>query len=408
MDKASVPDDPPDWSTDCDWSQLQADMLLRIVGTLEIPDLFSSGAVCRSWHLIYLEARRFRLCSPKQSPCLVYSSGDRDADTVTLHNMSTNKLYHVTLSEPAFRTRHVMGSSHGWLITADERSNLILVNPATGAQIAMPPPETMNNVRLRYTEEGVLDGYDVLYMDILSSDFDTETEPYHLTLEEARFFFYERVVLSCDPSQGNCMVVGDTKWTWIGGKGNCWEYQDILYNNNDGLFYGVRGEGQVDSINLNGTSAEVKVILKSIISYQAHSRYIVQAPWGDFFQIWRHDKYKKENGRTEWVADKFFVYKIDFVGQKIIKTNNLQDHAMFIGFNNSFLLPVKDFPALVPNSIYHTDDLLDYIYIYCHRFSLRQVVIFNMEDGSFIELSPPSSNSRLNWPPPVWIQPSLA
>ncbi|KAF7035641.1 hypothetical protein CFC21_046465 [Triticum aestivum] len=207
MDKASVPDDPPDWSTDCDWSQLQADMLLRIVGTLEIPDLFSSGAVCRSWHLIYLEARRFRLCSPKQSPCLVYSSGDRDADTVTLHNMSTNKLYHVTLSEPAFRTRHVMGSSHGWLITADERSNLILVNPATGAQIAMPPPETMNNVRLRYTEEGVLDGYDVLYMDILSSDFDTETEPYHLTLEEARFFFYERVVLSCDPSQGNCMVL---------------------------------------------------------------------------------------------------------------------------------------------------------------------------------------------------------
>uniref|UniRef100_A0A453EBY7 KIB1-4 beta-propeller domain-containing protein n=2 Tax=Aegilops tauschii TaxID=37682 RepID=A0A453EBY7_AEGTS len=247
--------------------------------------------------------------------------------------MSTNKLYHVTLSEPAFRTRHIMGSSYGWLITADERSNLILVNPATRAQIAMPPPETMNNVRLRYTEEGVLDGYDVLYMDLFSSDFDTETEPYHLTLEEARFFFYERVVLSCDPSQGNCTVlrvqlpnnqlsytrVGDSKWTWIGGKGNCWKYQDILHNNNDGLFYGVRGRGEVDSINLNGPSAEVKVILKPIISYQAHSRYIVQAPWGDLFQIWRHDKYSNENGKRERVADKFFVYKIDLLNKILLK-----------------------------------------------------------------------------------------
>lgn len=146
MEKASVSDDSPDSSTDCDWSELQADLLLQIFGTLEIPDLFSSGAVCRSWHLIYLEARRLRRCSPNQSPCLVYSSGDCDANTATLHNMSTNKLYHVTLSEPAFRTRYVMGSSYGWLITADDRSNLILVNPATGAQIAMPPPQTMNNV----------------------------------------------------------------------------------------------------------------------------------------------------------------------------------------------------------------------------------------------------------------------
>uniref|UniRef100_A0A453EBX2 Uncharacterized protein n=2 Tax=Aegilops tauschii subsp. strangulata TaxID=200361 RepID=A0A453EBX2_AEGTS len=75
----------------------------------------------------------------------------------------------------------------------------------------------------------------------------------------------------------------------------------------------------VDTINLNGPSAEVKVILKPIISYQAHSRYIVQAPWGDFFQIWRHDKYNKENGRKDRVADKFFVYKIDFVEQRSSK-----------------------------------------------------------------------------------------
>jgi hypothetical protein len=168
MEKARVSGDSPDSWGDCDWSQLQADLLVQIFSTLEIPDLFSSGAVCKSWHLSYLEARRLQLCFPNQGPCLVYCSDDRDANTITLHNLSTNKLYHVTLAEPAFRTRHVMGSSHGWLITADERSNLILVNPVTRAEIGMPPPETMNNVRLRYSEEGVVVGYDILSMDLIS------------------------------------------------------------------------------------------------------------------------------------------------------------------------------------------------------------------------------------------------
>ncbi|CAM0903358.1 unnamed protein product [Alopecurus aequalis] len=419
MEKSRVAGDPPDSSADCDWSELQADLLIQIFGSLEIPDLFSSGAVCRSWHLNYLEARRLRLCSPNQSPCLVYSSGDRDANTATLQNMSTNKLYHVSLSEPAFRTRYVMGSSHGWLITADERSNLIFVNPVTRAEIAIPPPETMTNVRLRHGEEGLPDEYDILSMDLISRDFDDEAEPYNVTLEEGCFYFYMRVILSCEPSNGKCIVlrihfpdnylsyarVGDTKWTWIDAHEECWFYQDILYNNGDGLFYGVRGKGEVDSIDLNGSSVEVKVILNPIISYQAHTRYIVLAPWGDFFQTWRHDKFNKENGKMERVADKCFVYKIDFAEQKLVETNNLQDHALFTGFNSSFFLPVKDFSTLIPNSIYHTDDSMEYIF--CHRYSLRQVVVFNMEDKSFMELSPPSSNSRLNWLPPVWIQPSL-
>ena len=84
MEKASTSDDSPYLSTDCDWSQLQADVLLQIFGTLEIPDLFSSGGVCSSWRRCHLEARRFRLCSPHESPCLVYSAADRDDVTATL------------------------------------------------------------------------------------------------------------------------------------------------------------------------------------------------------------------------------------------------------------------------------------------------------------------------------------
>ncbi|XP_024315742.1 uncharacterized protein LOC112271067 [Brachypodium distachyon] len=309
-----------------------------------------------------------------------------------------------------------MGSSHGWLITADEQSNLIFVNPATLAQIAMPPPETMRNVRLRYNAEGELDGYDLLYMDLSSRDFDTKTEPDDdLSLEEGRFYFYVRVAISCDPSSGNCIVlrvhlpgyqlsyarVGDTAWTWIDTDTECWDYHGIIHSGHDGLFYALRGNGTVHSIDLNGPSPVVKVILKQMVPYINSNKYIARAPWGDFYQIWRHDDFSAEKDGK--VTSKNFVYKIDFVGQKLVQVNSLRDHALFIGFNSPFFVPVKDFCMLIPNSIYYTDDL--HYYIFCHRISLREVVVFNMEDNSFTDLSLP--NSRLNGPPPVWIRPSL-
>lgn len=119
---------------------------------------------------------------------------------------------------------------------------------------------------------------------------------------------------------------------------------------------------------------------------------------------------EEEEGK-ERVTARFVVYKIDFVKQKLTKVHHLKDHTLFTGFNNSFLVPAKDFPTLVPNSIYHTDDLNHNTF--SKRFSdrrvlidegLRQVFIFNMEDSSFMNILAPNS-SRLNWPPPVWIQP---
>jgi hypothetical protein len=118
--------------------------------------------------------------------------------------------------------------------------------------------------------------------------------------------------------------------------------------------------------------------------------------------------------RRERACDIKICYLIDFVKQKLDRITNLQDHALFTGFNTSFLLPVMDFSNLVPNSIYHTDDLNHNTF--SERMSngrplidqgLRQVFIFNMEDNSFTNILYPNS-SKLNWPPPIWFQPSLS
>uniref|UniRef100_A0A0D9V0C5 KIB1-4 beta-propeller domain-containing protein n=1 Tax=Leersia perrieri TaxID=77586 RepID=A0A0D9V0C5_9ORYZ len=236
--------------------------------------------------------------------CLVFSSGDRDPSVAPLHSLTTGKDYYVTMPDPPFRTRYIVGSSHGWLITADERSNLLLVNPATQAQIAMPPPETIKNVKIRCNSEGVPEGYDIFKIDLFSSKnlvIDTEGDAYDVSWDEGRFYFYVRVVLSADPSSGNCTImivhlldnlisfarVGATHWTWVNVSKQCWDYHDVLYNNDDRLFYAVTATGDVHTIDTNGLSPMLRVVFDNKSSLIDCTKYIVQSGSGDLLQLWR-------------------------------------------------------------------------------------------------------------------------
>ncbi|TVU21070.1 hypothetical protein EJB05_30683, partial [Eragrostis curvula] len=60
-----------------DWSALPVDVLASVLVLLEIPDIFSSGAICRSWNKAYLAVRRRgHFSRGQQSPCLLYFSID--------------------------------------------------------------------------------------------------------------------------------------------------------------------------------------------------------------------------------------------------------------------------------------------------------------------------------------------
>uniref|UniRef100_A0A0D9Y7P9 F-box domain-containing protein n=1 Tax=Oryza glumipatula TaxID=40148 RepID=A0A0D9Y7P9_9ORYZ len=396
---------PSSSTSGVNWSQLPADLLVCIFGVLEVPDIFTSGVVCRAWHASFLEARRLGICSSNPGPCLVFSSGDRDPSVATLHSLTTGKNYYVTMPDPPFRTRYIVGSSHGWLITADERSNLLLVNPATQAQIPMPPPETIANVRIRCNGEGVPHGYDLFRMDMSSRDFDTETEPDDLSWEEGRFYFYMRVVLSADPSSGNCTVmilhllrnllffarVGDTHWTWINVNELCWNYHDVLYNDDDRLFYAIRGNGDVHAINTNGPSPILRVVLDAKSSLVDCAKYIVLSELGDLLQVWRYHHYVNNN--EERRTSELVVYKVDLVEHKLVELEDFEGHALFIGFNSSFFLREEDFPMLTPNSVYCTDDTVTYI---CYsRFGFREVS--SSVTGELLEHEAPPSTPGLDW-----------
>ncbi|EEC70546.1 hypothetical protein OsI_01689 [Oryza sativa Indica Group] len=306
-----------------DWSQLPADLLICILGTLEIPDIFSSGV----------------------------------------------------------------------------------------AQITMPPPETIANVRIRCNGEGVPDGYDLFTMDMSSRDFDTETEPNDLSWEEGRFYFYKRVVLTADPSSRNCTVmilhllddflsyarVGDNHWTWIDVDELCCCYHDVLYKDDDRLFSAIRATGDVHAIDTNGPSPMLRVVLDTKNSLINNTKYIVLSESGDL-QVWRYYKHVNNDRRTR----ELIVYKVDLGEQKLAELKDFDGRALFIGFNSSFFLRVEDFPMLAPNSVYCTDDSMEYIY--CVRFGFREVGAFHLDDSSFTDQL---IGSRLNWPSPIWFWPSF-
>ena len=121
------------------------------------------------------------------------------------------------------------------MVTADEASNLHLVNPVTGAQAALPPVTALHNVKMGTDNRG---GPAYVVYDVPTS------EP-PLEIDRAHDYLYDRVVLSASPSAGRACVVlllhmpmgevsfarlGDDRWTWVSpadGSGLPW-YVDAI------------------------------------------------------------------------------------------------------------------------------------------------------------------------------------
>ncbi|KAL6597778.1 hypothetical protein ACP70R_046583 [Stipagrostis hirtigluma subsp. patula] len=408
------------------WSELQQDLLVGIFSQLELPDLVYAGAVCMPWRLSYLAVRRFGLCSPNQSPYLVYSSGDRDTNTATLHNLSTDKKYHCSLPDPPFRSRYVIGASHGWLVTNDEQCNLHLVNPVTRDQISLPPAPTMTGLSPCFTGDGILSGYYIDALDLKHKRNIPRDPPVFYETEFARLYLYKKAILTADPSRGDFTVLlihrptehlsfvrsGDTKWTWIDANEHCRLYKDFFYNKDDRLFYAIQGMGGIHTIELSGPSPVVNVIFKPVSSFVIGTRYILRAPWGDILYVFRNygplppealrelDIEESEEDDSE--VDEIVVHKVDLAKQKIRKMKHLQGHALFIGFNRTFMLHAKDFPNLRPNCVYLSDDNTSSIF--CNPLSGRKLSCLKLDDGTVTDMS--FSDSLLHWPPPIWFRPS--
>ncbi|XP_015697863.2 F-box only protein 7-like [Oryza brachyantha] len=441
---------------------LPQDMLMEIFALLDVPDLVRAGAVCSSWRASYISLCNHGGYKQAQTPCLLYTSESTGENVACLYSLVEKREYKLTMPDPPIRSRYIIGSSHGWIITADERSELHLVNPVTGDQISLPTVTTIEQVKPIYDDAGELHEYE--YSWYAGHPFKYPS-PSIFSLGLLRKYLFRKAFLSCDPSMGDYFVVlihnpieqlsfaraGDDKWTWLPPHTDCC---DCLFE--DGLLYVLNSFGEVHAFDLSGPTVSQKLVVGKVNTYPEENLYFARAPCGDLLQIWRSttdnfvdcvdqtdedilqfeldkdgddleqepdreycragDGLKSEsdedddNSELELNSDSrvqytnvIQVFKVDFSAKKLVEINNIGDNVLFVGHNQSLCLNANAYPQLKPNHVYFTDD--DGLYLFGCKQNRRDIGVLNLEDESIDQIA--STELWSNWPAPVWVIPNL-
>ncbi|CAM0907067.1 unnamed protein product [Alopecurus aequalis] len=406
--------------------ELPQDVLMGIFATLEIPDLVRAGAVCSSWRSAYTNLRSLGQYKLSQTPCLLYTSESAGDSVACLYSLTEKRSYKLTLPEPPIRTRCLIGSSHGWLVTVDERSEMHLVNPITSEQIALPSVITLEPVKPIFDDDGVLHKYELTWIprtraghkSLSNFSLDKLRDRLHYkacVFPETSTKSYIVVLIHSPMRQLSFARVGDDKWTWLPpltrlGDDGTWlpthdDYDDCIYK--DGLLYAVTRTGELHSYDLSGPVVARKMIISipGKYAYQEYT-YIVQAPWGGLLLIWRifEDELEPDPGASIfWNTTKFRIYEVEAAGSEPKEINCLHDHVLFLGHNQSLCLSAQEYPSVRANHAYFTDDNL--FWTSGRKNSHRDMGILNLDDNSKEELLSPQPWSK--FPAPIWITPDL-
>ncbi|CAL4966582.1 unnamed protein product [Urochloa decumbens] len=387
-------------------SEMPENILLQILAALDLPDLIRAGSVCSAWHGACTSLCNLGRWKQPQTPCLVYTAKSRGDSAAGLYSLSEKKAYTLALPDPPVRSMSFIGSAHGWIIAADDRSELHLINPITGDRIALPSITT--------TEFG-------------------RTTPNVYGLSELRDIFFDKAFLSSDPSTGNYIVAaihnpcyrlsfaraGDDCWTLLPPHD---DFGDCIFK--DDLMYALTQLGEIHVFDFSGPAVKQKVVLEKMRSYNADNMYIVQIPCGDLLQIWgdydfiplaedvsqprpleEDDDFSEPDlpyayKSHKHYATKFKLFKVDLTANKLVEISSLGENVLFLGQNQSVCLCAEEHPQLKANRVYFTDNDE-----FCGRKNIvRDIGVLNLSDNSREYLSSPQIWS--NWPSPVWITPN--
>ncbi|CAL4899758.1 unnamed protein product [Urochloa decumbens] len=275
-----------------DWSGLPEDLLLIVMGALDVPSLVRAGGACSPWRATYATFRRLRLPSPRQAPCLLYAREDYGPNHVAMYSPTTGETFRVPLAGPPHHRRGLTVSTAvpGWVFTTDSVGDPYLLNPLTGARAALPPVKTLGNY------DTFLDGNgEHIFPAGLEQGVMKPASVFR-----ARDWAFIRVAVSAGGGAATVLVVhppesklsftrvGDERWTPLTSVGplvghDALGFDNVLYNDKDGLFYAAESYGSVYTIDLDGPSPVVTRIFvgKPRTTGCDHTMYIAVAPTGD-------------------------------------------------------------------------------------------------------------------------------
>uniref|UniRef100_A0A0E0MGJ0 F-box domain-containing protein n=1 Tax=Oryza punctata TaxID=4537 RepID=A0A0E0MGJ0_ORYPU len=400
--------------------ELPEDILISIFANLEIPDLVRAGSVCLSWHSAYVvSVYKFSLYKQpsQQTPCLLYTTeyGPDGESYMFLYSLAESKSYVLSsLPDPPIRSRHVIGSSHGWIITADSMSELHLLNPITGDQIALPPITTIEQIDPVYDDNGVLHRYRLAFF--TGEDVDEQPRYYTtISCQEFRDIIFYKAILSADPSTGNYYVVlihnpssqlsfargRDDKWTWLPQQ-HC--FADCIFKDDQcgDLLQIWRGHKSLAEIEEPPLEDEEPLHeYEEPLHEDEEAMHEYEEPlYEDEEPLHEDEESLHQDGDTISELDsepechtqytpRFEVYEVDFTEKMLVESTSLGEALLFLGQNQSFCLRDEKHPQLKANHIYFTH-------------GARAIGVLDLENKICEKVLPEQPCS--NWPGPVWMQ----
>lgn len=249
----------------------------------------------------------------------------RNDETVELFSVANRRGAAVRASGPALRGHFVLGSSRGWLATADDRGQIYLVNPATGEQHALPHIATMGVFNDRSCPN---DWFAVRLLSFLTirygrgppfPDSFLGREGYGTYSFAPNQMFYRKVVLSPRRagSYGTAMLIlernfgapasstaEDAAWKLAQSEDGV---EDAIYH--DGQFYSVSYSGIVEAWQRDAESGEYTstAVAPRLIIEEGSSpcplKYLVAAPDGRLMVVLKYAHVtKKRYDRDRWTC----------------------------------------------------------------------------------------------------------
>ncbi|EEE52333.1 hypothetical protein OsJ_34365 [Oryza sativa Japonica Group] len=274
---------------------------------------------------------------------------DSDGTKATgLYSLVEKKAYVLPLQD--LPNRHIIVSCYGWIVNADERSELHLVNPITGEQIALPSVTTIEQVKPIYDDDAAAaNGYKYLW------------HTGEVTVSDSSSILYYKAFVSCDPSMGGGYTVvlihnpycqlsfaraGDDKWTWLPPYS---DYEDCFFK--DGLLYAATLLGEIHMFDLTDPKVAPKIVMGKVKDFLYENIYIVEASCGNLLQIWRSDDLPKWDvpegdedddhsfdSESEFDSESYVcdtntikVHKVSLTEGKIVEISSLDENLLFLG-----------------------------------------------------------------------------
>ncbi|KAL6650330.1 hypothetical protein ACP70R_009255 [Stipagrostis hirtigluma subsp. patula] len=352
--------------------------------------------------------------------------------------------------KPAMRGHVVLGSSDGWLVTADKKGALRMANPATGAQADLPAISTIP-MFLRSDHWFTLVGEAFVQLRFGGKPPPPDDKTWGptvprtstLTAKQMRQWFYRKVVLSSSPRPDSyaAMLILDRTYgvpAFATAEDPNWRMapsqdgvEDAIHH--DGRFYSITYTGILEvwdrDIETGDFTSTVVAPDSAVVkgdNYKLLRRYLAATPEGRLMVVLKGTKEvepppKGYYGYSRTVTRHFFqVLVLDETHGTWEKEENIDDTALFVGVNGSLCVSTRDHPAIKPGCVYFTDDEIGiaamrhkhgrhgkYRSVY-DEDKLPYLGVYSLNDGKVQKMEDLYGIGKHPcWPPAAWVTPSF-